>query len=166
MSEERKKVLEMLAAGKITADEAERLLERLDGGGAGRGEGRGRHWRRHLHQHRHGDRDATASAIAGPDTAPPGTEDDDAPRPLPRYLRVQVDGRGGETVNIRVPLKLVRTGIKLGAMLPRDARAKLEAKGIDLESFSGLEADELIDALRELTVDVQDGDDNVRIFTE
>ncbi len=30
MSEERKKVLEMLADGKITSDEAERLLERLE----------------------------------------------------------------------------------------------------------------------------------------
>jgi hypothetical protein len=29
MSEERKKVLEMLAAGKITADEAEKLLDKL-----------------------------------------------------------------------------------------------------------------------------------------
>ena len=31
MSEERKKVLEMLAAGKITAGEAEKLLDRLGG---------------------------------------------------------------------------------------------------------------------------------------
>jgi hypothetical protein len=31
MSEERKKVLEMLAAGKITADQAEKLLDRLSG---------------------------------------------------------------------------------------------------------------------------------------
>jgi len=31
MSEERKKVLEMLAAGKITPDEAERLLDKLSG---------------------------------------------------------------------------------------------------------------------------------------
>ena len=29
MSEERKKVLEMLAAGKITAEEAEKLLDKL-----------------------------------------------------------------------------------------------------------------------------------------
>ena len=31
MSRERKKVLEMLAEGKITPDDAERLLGRLDG---------------------------------------------------------------------------------------------------------------------------------------
>ncbi len=35
MTAERKKVLELLAAGKITPDEAEKLLEKLDAGPAG-----------------------------------------------------------------------------------------------------------------------------------
>lgn len=35
MSDERKKVLEMLAAGKITADEAERLLDKLAASASG-----------------------------------------------------------------------------------------------------------------------------------
>ena len=77
-----------------------------------------------------------------------------------------VDSENGETVNIRVPLKLVRTGIKLSAMLPKDARAKIEAKGIDLESLSGKDAEELVRALEELTVEVEDGKETVRIFCE
>ena len=161
MSEERKKVLELLAGGKITAEEADRLLERLQGRGQG-GPGHGQGWGR---QHRL--RAALSGSAPDPETAA-GTEggDDVSARPLPRYLRVVVDGESGEKVNIRVPLKLVRTGIKLSAMLPKDAKAKIEAKGIDLESLGGKDAEELIAALEELQIDVDDGKDTVRIFCE
>lgn len=155
MSDERKKVLELLAAGKVTADEAERLIERLDAGGRTQEQGHG--WSR-----RHRLRGAGETAALGA----PAAEAGEAPRPLPRYLRVLVAGADGETVNIRVPLKLVRTGIKLGAMLPKDAKAKIEAKGISLEGFSGMAADELVEALEELSVDVEDGKETVRIFCE
>jgi len=157
MSEERKKVLEMLAAGKVTAEEADRLLERLQGRGQG-GQGHGMGWGRRHRLRAAGEADAptaTGTEAAG-----------EAARPLPRYLRVLVDSEGGETVNIRVPLKLVRTGIKLSAMLPKDARTKIEARGIDLESLSGKDAEELIAALEDLTIDVEDGKDTVRIFCE
>jgi hypothetical protein len=161
MSEERKKVLEMLSEGKISTEEAERLLEKLQEVGArGRGEGRrsGNGWRfRHgRNRHAHDDGDPSAN-----DTA---QEESKVRRP--RYLRVVVDSDGGENVNIRVPFKLIRTGIKLGAMLPTDARDKIEAKGIDLGSFGEMEVEELIEALNELTVDVEDGKETVRIFCE
>ncbi len=161
MSEERKKVLELLAGGKITAEEADRLLERLQGRGQG-GPGHGHGWGR-----RHRLRAALGGSAADPETAA-GTDggEGESARPLPRYLRVVVDSESGEKVNIRVPLKLVRTGIKLGAMLPKDAKAKIEAKGIDLESLGGKDAEELIAALEELQVDVEDGKDTVRIFCE
>jgi hypothetical protein len=159
MSEERKKVLELLAGGKITADEADRLLERLQGRGQG-GQGHGMGWGR-----RHRVRAAVIGLAPGED-APATADGDEGPRPLPRYLRVLVNGAEGESVNIRVPLKLVRTGIKLGAMLPKDAKMKIEAKGIDLESLSGKGGDELIEALEELQIDVEDGKDTVRIFCE
>lgn len=163
MSEERKKVLELLASGKINAEEADRLLERLQGRGQG-GPGQGHGWGR-----RHRLRGATEPAgEAAPLLPAPGggLDSETGARPLPRYLRVLVASAEGESVNIRVPLKLVRTGIKLGAMLPKDAKMKIEAKGIDLESLSGKGGEELIAAIEELEIDVADGKDTVRIFCE
>ncbi len=161
MSEERKKVLEMLSEGKINSEEAERLLEKLQDvdsseRGDGRRHGRGRGFRRRWHRDLHVNVENDASEPI----------DDDTKTRQPRYLRVVVDSNGSETVNIRVPIKLIRTGIKLGAMLPVDAREKIEAKGIDLSGFGKMEADELIEALEEFTVDVEDGKETVRIFCE
>ncbi len=151
MSEERKKVLEMLAEGKITAEEAESLLDKL----SEKGEGEGRTKR------------VFSKAIhIGGKTHDDDVEFDAEPRSLPRYLRVVVDGDAGEKVNIRVPMKLIRTGIKLGAMLPTDAKEKMEDKGIDLNAFGEMETDELIAALSDLSVDVEDGEETVRIFCE
>ena len=74
MSEERKKVLEMLAAGKITAEEAERLLDKLSGTFSSQAaESQG----------------SQASATAG--------------SPKPKFLRIVVDAPGHEQVNMRVP---------------------------------------------------------------
>lgn len=144
MSEERKQILDMLAARKITADEAAQLLDRL-----------------------------TAERPAPPrDDEPLRTQTEPAVAKasrsaLPKYLRVLVDSTDGDRVNIRVPLELVRTGIRLGAMMPEHARAKLEDRGIDLSQLSGLQGEELMQALRELTVDVDSADgDTVRIFCE
>ena len=142
MSSERKKVLEMLAEGKINAEEAERLLERL--GSIGNQPG-----------------------PEGPDGSEPRGDTLSPAGGLPKFLRVVVDSSDGDKVNIRVPLALVRTGLKLSTMLPTEANEKLNAKGIDLSHLSELETEELIAELRELTVDVDSGDgDKVRVFCE
>jgi hypothetical protein len=80
---------------------------------------------------------------------------------------VLVDSSKGDKVNIRVPLSLVRAGIKLKAVMPEHARQQLSEKGIDLSNLGGLEGEELLQALRELNVDVDAADgDKVRIFCE
>ena len=142
MSEERIQVLKMLAEGKITADEAERLLARLEkvrpaaDSGALQPEGGG------------GDGQLVRT---GP----------------PTYLRVLVDSADGDKVNVRVPLALVRTGIKLTALMPSNATQKLDEKGIDLSHLAELHGEELVDALRELNVDVATAQgDSVRVFCE
>ncbi|MBN2170029.1 MAG: hypothetical protein JW819_01755 [Candidatus Krumholzibacteriota bacterium] len=151
MSEERKQVLDMLAEGKITADEAERLLEKLEPSPQGRTV-----------------RTRTIRRVGGGEgeagDAPAG--DGSGAGPL-RYLRVLVNGADGETVNIRVPLKLVRTGIKLTTVLPTETSAKLAEKGIDLSQLGELQGEELVEALRELHVDVEGADgETVRVFCE
>jgi len=135
MSEERKKILEMLAAGKITSEEAERLLDKL---GATPGEPQ-----------------SNGSAADSGTTRPP------------RWLRVVVDSNDGDKVNIRVPLALVRTGIKLSTLLPSQATEKMRAQGIDLSHLGELDGDELLRAIQDLTVDVgASTGETVRIFCE
>jgi hypothetical protein len=136
MNEERKKVLEMLENGKISADEAERLLEALE----------------------------NKPTKTTPQDALMETLDN-----LPKYLFVKVDAVDGDKVNIRVPLKLVKAGIKLQALLPQDAQdkinAKLSEKGINLEDFKDENFKDILDALAELELNVDDKKgDKVRIY--
>ena len=82
-----------------------------------------------------------------------------------KYLRVVVDG--DDKVNIRVPIGLIRTGIKLSTLMPLSASENLSERGIDLSQFNNLDGEELMDALRELQVEVDSEDgDIVRIFCE
>ena len=137
MSQERRKIIEMLAEGKITPDDAERLLDKLG---------------------QASERDDTTATGNVTEKPRPGT---------PKYLRVVVNSTNNDHVNIRVPLALVRTGLKLSTMLPPHASEKLSEKGIDLSQLSELKGDELLEALRELTIDVTSGDgDTVRVYCE
>ena len=134
MSEERKRVLDMLAAGKITSDEAEQLLGKLE------------------------------SRAAEEDPSTPAGERRKSPA---KYLRVLVDSKEGDKVNIRVPLALVRTGIKLTTVLPKVAGDRLKEEGFDLSHLNELPGDELMQAIEELTVDVDSSNgDTVRVFCE
>ena len=142
MRAERLSILKMLAEGKVTPEEAERLLQAL-----------------------------------GKEPAPgaPPEESPGEAKPKPKYLRVLVGGKGGEgaeRVNIRVPIKVLRAGIQLGALLPGDAHGRiskvLRERGIrfDLNDLAGAPVDELVEALAELSVDIDSGEETVRVFCE
>lgn len=134
MNNPRMKILEMLAEGKISADEASALLEKIN----------------------------TSEKAEEPKPADvePGSRS-------PRYLRVVVDSSDGDKINVKVPMSLIRTGIKLSALMPENAADAVKEQGIDLGALKDLPADELIDALRELEVDVDSADgDTIRVFTE
>ena len=143
MNDDRRQILDMLSQGKITTDEAERLLAALDRTGASAG----------LEPHRVANR------------APP------------KYLRVSVDtdeeGDGGPTkVNIRVPMLLLRAGVRLSSLIPPAARdevnAELRKHGVpfDLNQLKPENLEELVEQLAELTVDVDQEKTKVRIFCE
>jgi class 3 adenylate cyclase len=94
-----------------------------------------------------------------------------------KYLRVQVapkgDGGGKPgTVNIRVPLKLLRAGVKLGTILPGHSKEKINAalrdKGLDfdLSSLEGEKLEEFLSALSDMEIDVDEKDKIVHIFCE
>ena len=142
MGRDRARILKMLAKGKISVDEAERLLDAI---GSASGEG--------------------APAGAG---APEG-----GGKAKPKFLHVLVEEKDGDRVSVRVPLNLVRAGVKLSSLMPDAAAEKvnevLRQKGIrmDLGGMKSGALEELIDQLGELTVDVEERDgDKVRVFCE
>jgi len=145
MNEERRRILEMLSTGKITTEEADRLLQAL------------------------GSQQASGSAAASSDSAV---------KAPPKYLRVMVedhshDSDGGHTqVNIRVPMQLLRAGVKLAGLIPAQAQVRvneaLQEQGIqvDLSHLKPENLEELVNQLSDLTVDVDDKDTKVRVFCE
>jgi hypothetical protein len=138
MSEERKEVLEMLAAGKITADEAEKLLDKLTNNAS----------------------NATPDGEKPPAPAQQGNA-------KPKYLRIVVDQPGREQVNMRVPLSLVGSGRGLLAIMPKHVHERLAEYGINAGSFTTLNFSDFGQAVRELNVDVEKSDGKkVKIFCE
>jgi hypothetical protein len=153
MNENRRQILEMLAAGKITADEAERLLAALD----------------------------PVPVAVGPDFT--GTTANGVPvKTRAKYLRVLVEAdegmtgmKGQTTVNVRVPMQLLRAGVRLASLIPAQAHDQfdeaLSRKGvpITLSQIKPENLEELIDHLEDLTVDVDGKDGNttkVKVFCE
>jgi hypothetical protein len=94
-----------------------------------------------------------------------------------RYLRVAVhkaasERRPEKDVSIRVPLSLVRSGMRLGAMIPGAAgeriTERLREKGldIDLAKLDPAHLETMLKNLGELTIDVDQGKAQVRITCE
>ena len=77
-----------------------------------------------------------------------------------------------EGVRMRVPLELLRAGIKMRALVPEAKRdkinEKLKEKGIEGDVFDMSEdqIDDLIRSLCELEIEAGEGDGGVRIFLE
>ena len=105
-------------------------------------------------------------AKVGPSSAPTPPRKPGDPSKI-KWLLVHVDGNDGDKVNVRVPINLIRTGIKLGAILPSGASERIQASGIDLNDLATLADEELVEALADLQVDVNSEDgDVVRIYCE
>jgi hypothetical protein len=158
MNENRRQILEMLAAGKLTADEAERLLAALEP-----------------------DSSATTTqfqgSVAGGNGAKTATVKTRA-----KYLRVLVEAdeemtgmKGPTVVNVRVPMQLLRAGVRLAALIPQQAHDQLDqalsSHGVPLtlSQIKPENLEELIDHLEDLMVDVDGRDGNktkVRVFCE
>lgn len=153
MSDDRSRILSMLAEGKITAEEAERLLDALDS---------------RTRASDGAEAAASGGASAGASAGPAAGE---APKLPPKYLFVKVVSTGGDNVDIRVPLALVRSGLKLTSLIPDDVMGQINDSmsehgiSLDLANLKQEDIEELVKSLRdmEINVDAQNGD-NVRIY--
>ena len=104
--------------------------------------------------------------------AAPGSSEE---RPIqPRYFRILVnkparDGKKAENVNVRVPMSVVRGGLRLGALFPGMlGKKKIQLDNgteLDLSKIHYTDLEAMIKDIGELTVDV-DGDAQVRIRCE
>ncbi|MFZ0337576.1 MAG: hypothetical protein WAL45_06055 [Terracidiphilus sp.] len=152
MNENRRQILEMLAAGKITADEAEQLLAALEPD------------------------TATAGTFTGR-FSDPGPAAESTVKTHAKYLRVLVEANEkGEptTVNVRVPMQLLRAGVRLASLIPLQAHDELDATlrkhgiPLTLSQIKPENLEELIDHLEDLTVDVDAKEEKakVRVFCE
>jgi len=147
MRDSKKKILEMLSENKISADEAYRLLNAVESG------------------------DNEQQSNGRTYTGKKGKA---------KYLRVTVlpdpekEHAGNvDRVNVRIPMSLIRAGIKLTSLIPNEARDKVNRalieKGIsfDTHNFKPDDIEELIEALSEFEVDVMSSKgEKVRVFVE
>jgi hypothetical protein len=92
----------------------------------------------------------------------------------PKYFRILVnkparEGKKAEAVNIKVPMTVVRGGLRLGALFPGMlGKKKIQLDNgteLDLSKVTYTDLEAMIKDIGELTVDV-DGDAQVRIRCE
>lgn len=143
MSDETKRVLELLAQGKVSVDEADQLLRALNDKGS-----------------RVETSPGDAMAVAG----------------KPRFMRIHVHkpgkpGREDKDVNIRVPMALIRGGMRLGTMIPglhASMNARLRERGIDvdLSKMDPTVLESMLSEMGEINIDVEQTGEHVRITCE
>ncbi len=146
-----RRVLDMLAQGKITVDEADRLLKALN----------------------------APEASASDADAQPG----DPSRA--RWVRINIHKVSDENrhqpkdVNIRVPISVVKGGMRLGAIIAtfagEKAALRMKRRGIDLDlpkinddlsKMNGPEFEAFLKSLDDVNIEVDDGKSQVRITCE
>jgi len=146
VGDNQKRILQMLAEGKISVEEATRLLSLVG-----------------------------AESKTGDYSSSSGSE----PKPAPKYLYVRVEPKEGCSkdkapgrVNIRVPVGLIRAGMKLKALIPPnvadDVNRAMQEKGLkfDIRDIKDEYLEELIAALTDTEINVDSPEAEVRIHAE
>jgi hypothetical protein len=152
-TDDTRRVLDLVAQGKLTVDEADRLIKAL-------------------------------SADPPPETAAPAEDTATDGRERVRWIRINIqkpanDGHKAKNVNIRVPIAVVKGGMRLGAIIGTfagdKAARRMKAQGLDIDlakissdlsQMNGPEFDEFLRSLNETNIEIDDGKSQVRITAE
>jgi hypothetical protein len=150
MSENQKKILQMLAEGKISVDEAQRLLMLID---------------------------AEGSKGSIGDTT--GTGEKTLPRYMHVIVEPKPGAHDGDNqkfhkhkVNVKIPFGLIRAGIKLATLIPSDTADQVDRafkeKGLhfDIRHLKEGELEEMVMALRDSEIYVDSDNETVRLYAE
>lgn len=150
-TDDTRRILDMLSQGKITVDEADRLIKALGAEPPA---------------------NAAAAEPAG-DTA------------RARWFRINIhkpakdEDHRPKDVNIRVPIAVVKGGMRLGAIIGtfagEKAARRMKARGLDIDlakinsdlsQMNGPEFDEFLRSLNDTNIEIDDGRAQVRITCE
>jgi hypothetical protein len=137
MNEEQRRILQMVADGKLTSEEAAELLDALQV------------------ETRRGNQEQASSVPQRFDNTGLSRQQG---RPA-RTLMIQINEGNDSHVNLRIPFGLFRAA---GKYIPRKAQASLRDYGIDLEELLG----DLSGSESGVLLEVNDGDDHVLIAVE
>ncbi|MFA5570370.1 MAG: SHOCT-like domain-containing protein [Sphaerochaetaceae bacterium] len=136
MSEERLRILQLLSEGKLTPEQAEKLLQATEV---------------------RSEIIPTTSFTAG-----------DA-----KYFHVRVEpkeGHSSERVSIKIPLALVKAGLNITKLVPKEAQAKIQESmhnsgmNFDLSALNAENMEEVIVALQEMSIDVETDEATIKVF--
>ena len=135
MNEERKRILEMVASGKITADEAEKLIGAL------------------------GESQANIAEVIV--------------KKNPKFMYVKVNSTDEDNVDVKIPLGLIRAGMRLTSLIPPQAMNHINdsmgkhGMSFDFANLKQNDIEELIKNLTEMEVNVNSKNgDNVKVYCE
>jgi len=145
MNDHKKQILQMLSGGKINVEEAERLLDALD-------------------------------IEDSPESSASKNRETKDGKKL-KYLHVIVQDHPGhnsgqERVHIKVPLMMLKAGMKLNALMPEKALEKLNSrlseKGFDFnfDAMNMEKLDNILEALEDCPIDIESDDNKVHIFCD
>jgi hypothetical protein len=151
-TDDTRRILDMLSQAKITVDEADRLIKAI-----------------------------SAERPADAATADPASDC----RPPVRWFRINIhkpakdEAHKPKDVNIRVPIAVVKGGMRLGAIIAtfagEKAAQRMKARGLDLDlstingdlsRMNGAEFDAFMRSLDEMNIEIDDGRSQVRITAE
>jgi DUF4097 and DUF4098 domain-containing protein YvlB len=133
------RILHMLAEGKLTPDDAEKLLQALE-------------------------------------VKPRESEVVNQNRTMDvkgKYLFVQVDpkeGKSSERVSVKVPLALVKAGLNITKLIPAEAQDKIQSSMHDsgipfnLGDIDPQNYEEIMEALEQMSIDVDTDESTVKVF--
>ncbi len=139
MSDNTRRILEMVSQGKISVQEADELLKAM------------------------GDVHAEGAA--------PGATD----KKEARWLRISINKQGDvgrrKEVNMRVPVSVLRAGVRLSALMPRIVGTRFAAHGlgpdgIDFSQIDPKQLEQIISNMGEMVIDMDNGRAQVRINCE
>jgi hypothetical protein len=142
MSDNQKRILDLLAEKKISVDEAQRLLSLTEP------------------EEDTGTGSPAQSAGAGGKAR------------YFRVLVQPEEGSGKDSVNVRIPMALIHAGIKLTSLIPPQASDEineaLREKGVnfDVRNLKPEDFEELVAALTDLEVDIKGGREKVHVYVE
>jgi len=143
MSVETRKVLDMLAEGKINAEQADKLLEKLSAQPAQEAK----------------EEDPSSSAASVSSSSSSASK--------PRFLRIVVDKPGQDQINVRIPLAFARSGSHLLAVLPTRVREKLSEQGMDFSKAGVFDPSKWENLAEGTPIDIDRGNGKkVKIFCE